>query len=534
MGQRTEFRRIEVGVPSRHTILAVLLALGLGLGACRTGTDDIRRWGTTVQGPRKLIAVLMHDKYSDEIRLDAALTLVSMKPRNGRRVGIEGSDDQPGLMGALTKLPPSARAALVSKLVPALETEIKKPPPVAQGGQAAADPTIPYKDAAFALLTHDGGRLVTDGALRQRLRNVLSAWVSTNFAQRLEDSSQMFSVKQMVTELKADAVRPLPNLIAPGAKIDSLADFVADFGDPATKLAASQRLVSVAKHTTSPEWINQKSPGVEAANKASKLNPTKEQFQAQLAQYQEEELLRVFASMKRVGGAPVVEYLLAFAQDKGQSDKRRAGALAALQGNLERTNRAQASAVLAVAGGDDTPNQLRDVALQRVGEFPRPVVVEDLYKLFGSENWKVRWVAAELILKMSDTSHLPEFFDKLGKAKDMAITEPLRYGSIISEMKGSTKPEDAVRSQLRSSEPVPARLTALGYYYSKGTAKDLGTIANYAQDRARTPTCKEGAQDCEWKCNVSTDGKQETKDITTVGEFVEFCVKPAMEKRGAK
>jgi hypothetical protein len=535
MGQRTEFRRFEVGVPLRHASVAVLLAMALGLGACRTGTDDIQRWGTTVQGPRKLIAVLTHDKYSDEIRLEAALTLVSMKPRNGRRVGIEGSDDQPGLMGALSQLPPSARAGLVSKLVPALEAEIKKPPPVVQGGQAAADPTVPYKDAAFALLTHDGGRLVSDSNLRQRLRTALSSWVSTNFAQRLEDSSQMFSVKQVVTELKADAVRTLPNLITPGApKIEALSDFVADFGDPATKLAASQRLVAVAAHTSSQEWINQKSPGVEAANKASKLNPTKEQFQAQLAQYQEEELLRVFASMKRVGGAPVTEFLLKFAQDKTQSDKRRAGALAALQGNLDRTNRAQANSVLAVAGAEDTPDMVRDVALQRVGEFPRAVVVEDLYKLFGSGNWKVRWVAAELILKMSDTSHLPEFFDKIGKAKDMAITEPLRYGSIISEMKGSTKPEDAVRSQLGSSEPVPARLTALGYYYAKGTGKDLGTISNYASDRSKTPTCKEGAQDCEWKCNVSADGKQETKDITTLGEFVEFCVKPAMEKRGAK
>src|SRR5687768_15846770 len=155
MGQRTEFRRFEVGVPLRHTSVAVLLAMAVGLGACRTGSEDIRRWGTTVQGPRKLIAVLTHDKYSDEIRLEAAMTLVSMKPRNGRRVGIEGGDDQPGLMGALTQLPPNARAGLISKLVPALESEIKKPPPVTQGGQAAADPTVPYKDAAFALLTHD-------------------------------------------------------------------------------------------------------------------------------------------------------------------------------------------------------------------------------------------------------------------------------------------------------------------------------------------------------------------------------------------
>ena len=74
---------------------------------------------------------------------------------------------------------------------------------------------------------------------------------------------------------------------------------------------------------------------VEAANKASKLSPKPEQFRAQLEQYQEEELLRVFASMKRVGGQPAVDYLLGFAENKANSDKKRANALAALQGNLE-------------------------------------------------------------------------------------------------------------------------------------------------------------------------------------------------------
>src|SRR5678816_2388836 len=104
--------------------------------------------------------------------------------------------------------------------------------------------------------------------------------------------------------------------------------------------------------------------------------------------------------MKRIGGTPVVDFMLRFAQDKTQSAKSRAGALAALQGNLERTNPAHAEAILAVAGAPDTPDQVRDVALSRVAEFPRAVVVERLYSLFSTPTWKVRWVAAELILKM--------------------------------------------------------------------------------------------------------------------------------------
>src|SRR5688572_7352832 len=111
----------------RTTLLgALVLAFGIGLTGCRTGSDDIERWANTSQGPRKLVAVLTHDKYPMELRLEAALTLVRMKPRGGRRIGIQGTDEQPGLIGALTHMDPASRGAIVAQLVPALTTEIVK------------------------------------------------------------------------------------------------------------------------------------------------------------------------------------------------------------------------------------------------------------------------------------------------------------------------------------------------------------------------------------------------------------------------
>jgi hypothetical protein len=534
-GQTTKSATWSGGVRKNFGVFAgsLLLALAFSTGGCRTDKAKVERWATTVQGPKKLIAVLTHDKYPIDLRVEAALALVSMKPRNGRRVGIDGSDEHPGLITSLGQLPPAARTAIIARLVPALEAQVMRPPPVVQGGQVAPDPSVPYKDASFALLTHERGRLVTDAGLRQRLRTALSHWISTGFAQRYDDSSQTYSVKQMVTELRADAVKTLPAQIVPGAsKIDAMSELIADFGDAPTKLAASERLVVVAKETTSENWIRQKSPGVEAANKASKLTPTPEQFKAQMQQYQEEELLRIFASMKRISGPPVVEFLLRFSQDKNQSAKLRSGALAALQGHIDRASAAHAEAVLAVAAAADTPDQVRDIALLRVGEFPRAVVIERLYGLFSNDNWKVRWVAAELVLKMSDTSQLKEFFDRLGRIEGMAMTEALRYGALISEMKGPQKPLDVVNGFLGSTHPVEARATALGYYYNKGTPADLPRLTPLMKDAQKAPTCAKDAQDCEWKCEVAADGKRETKDISTLGEFVEFCVKPAVEKRG--
>ena len=523
---------MQLGASTGRALAAATVVAALALGACRTSSEDVSRWAATSQGPRKLVAVLTHEKYPLDLRVEAALALIEMKPRAGRRVGIQGSDDQIGLIAALAQLPPATRSALVSQLVPRLETAMKEPRPKPTGAEVPLDPAIPYKDAAFALLSHNGGALVTEPALRDRLRSAIIEFTTTNFAERLDDSSQLYGVEQVMRELKPDGVRPLPAMMTPGAaKIDRMAELVADFGDDATRLAASQRLVTIAKETDSNAWLKQKAPLVEAANKASKLTPPPDLFQKQLVQYQEEELLRVMTSMKRLGGKPVVEYLIAFAEDGTRKEKLRSAALVALQGKLDRSSTAHADAVLAIASAADTPDSLRDAALQRVAEFPREMVLSKLYGLFDHANWKVRWVAAGLILRMSDTSELEAFFHRLGKAEGMSISEPLRYGGLLASMKGPPAPAEAADKFARASYPAQVRTSALGYYYAVGTRADLPKVEAYARDRMRAPSCQKDSKECEWKCEVASGGSREAKDIATIGDFVTYCIKPVMEAR---
>jgi hypothetical protein len=159
------------------------------------------------------------------------------------------------------------------------------------------------------------------------------------------------------------------------------------------------------------------------------------------------------------------------------------------------------------------------------------MVVDRLYALFKDPTWQVRWVAAELVLKMSDTGQLPEFFDRIGSSSDgMSITEPLRYGQAIATMKGPQSAVEIVQSHLDSG-PAGARLTALGYYYHAGTPADLARLDAVRNDKTKVPECSEQAKDCEWKCDIVVSGARETKDIKTVGEFYEFCVKPVLEQR---
>ncbi len=503
--------------------------------ACRTTEEDIQRWGETLNGPKKLEAVMRSDKYAFDLRTEAALTLIRMKPRNGRRIGIEGSDDpeQIGIIAVLVSLPKDVRTKVVSRLIPLLDENIKQA--AAQKASSNQDASFPYKDTMFALLTHDNGSLIGGEDERRQLRESLSSWVADDFAGHLDEPSQIFSVDQVLAVLRDQGVRRLPDLLTPNApKLDRLVQFIADLGDDETKLRASQKLVEVATYSASQKWKEDRAPAVKKANQESKLNPTPKQFEDQLAQYQEEELIRLFSSMKKIGGKPVVDYLIGFASQKTQPEKQRVAALAALENNLDKNDTKHADAMLALASANDSPDSVRDLSLRRIGEMPRKNVISRLFGLFDHPNWKVRWVAAELVLKMSDSTQLGEFMTRLGQVKNMALAEPLRYGELLSDMKGPQKPSDFVPPYVEPSHKVPVRLTALSWYFHTGTTSDIEMLKRWSADKAATPKCAPDAKDCEWKCEAPTaDGKTDIRDITKVGEFVLYCVIPEIERRNA-
>jgi hypothetical protein len=76
------------------------------------------------------------------------------------------------------------------------------------------------------------------------------------------------------------------------------------------------------------------------------------------------------------------------------------------------------------------------------------------------------------------------------------------------------------------------RLSALGCYYDKGTTDDLASVMAFKSDSQKVPSCREDAKQCAWDCTVvGKNKKANVKTVKTVGDFVEFCLVPAMEKR---
>jgi hypothetical protein len=506
----------------------VAVSLLLGVVGCAVSESDVRRWEGTERGPEKLVAVLTHGKYSIPLRTEAAMSLIRMKPRAGKRVGI----DQ--LITALGTLDEESLRNIVIGMTPELVKEIEAPPPLKKpDGTIEPDATVPFKDAGFAMLSHEPP-LVADEKSKTDLTSALIKWTQTDFEDRIENGAQAYGVEQMMRFFGAPAVKGLPALMTEqSSKVDRIASLISDLGDPETKQKASEQLRTLAETIDSPAWIDKEKPLVQEANKRSNANIDDARLAIQLEKFQEQELIKIFTSMKRVGGRPVIDYCLKFAANPKNSEERRKAALAALEGRIDRNNAADIDKIFNVAKDDNTPDSVRDLAFARLGELPKEQIVPKLYTLFDAKKWKVRWVAASLVLRTMTTKGIAEFMRRLpaGSNQKMGLSEPTQYGALIAKMDapaGEPKPRDAIMPYLAAKELGP-RLTALGYFF-EGKKADVGVVQSQEASNTPIPKC-EKEDECGWTCVVpKAPGSQETdqKTITTIGEFVKFCVEPSM------
>jgi hypothetical protein len=529
----------------RRVLLGVTLGVvALSASGCRVAESDVKRWETTQRGPYKLVAVVTHDKYLWELRTDAALSLIRMPPRGGVRQGIgflvDKYKDEEGEQrdGALTQLSDEARRQVVDRMAPLLIKELEPPPPPhTADGRLPPDPTIPFKDATFAMLVHEPP-LISNDKTRQDLRAALTKWAATGFEDRIENGAQQFGLEQMMRYLGPESVKTLPAIINENTgRIDRIAALVNDVGDEATKLKASEALQVLAQKYNSKEWLDGQTKLVIESNTRNKVTATEAQVAAQLDKIQERRLTEeVFPAMKKVGGRPSVDYLFSYAAESKYSADRRKLALAALEGRVDKNSPTDLDRIFAIAKNEDTPDSVRDVAFTRMGEFPKEQIVPKLYTLFEPKKWKTRWVAGETVLKtFSSTKQVPDFLARLPRtpATKMGMTEPLSFGGRIRALEpqpGDPKPRDVITPYLTSKDLGP-RLTALGFFW-EGKKADRGAVSAFESDATLLPKC-EKEDECSWSCDVpKAPGSKETepKELKTVGDFVKLCLVPSMDK----
>lgn len=527
----------------RSASWVALAALPVVAAGCRVNEDDVKRWEQTQRGPYKLVAVITHDKYPLELRTEAAMSLIRMPPRGGVRQGIkfliEKYKDEEGdeREGALNQLAPDMRQQLVDRLVPLLIEELKAPPPArTPEGRLPPDPTIPFKDASFAMLIHEPP-LVSNEETKKELKNALMKWAQTGFEDRVENGSQQYGLEQMMRALGPESVKTLPSLVSENtARIDRIAGLIKDIGDDNAKLELSKQLVVLADKYNSADWVAGQTKIVKEFNAKNNANANEQQVAAQVDKIQERRLTEeVFPAMKRVAGKPSVDWLVKYASDNTKPASRRKLALAALEGNLDKNNKEELDKLFAIAKNNDVPDEVRDVAFARMDEFPKEQILNKLYSLADSPKWKVRWVAFDHALRTLNVKQLGDFMNRLPKssASKFSQAEALGYAATIRGDKFEGDPKAKLDAILpyRDSKDIGPKLVALGYFWGKKDDKKY--VQSHADDRDPVPKCDADDKECAWQCDVpKAPGSKETEvhEAKTVGDWVKFCLLPNMDK----
>jgi hypothetical protein len=138
-----------------------------------------------------------------------------------------------------------------------------------------------------------------------------------------------------------------------------------------------------------------------------------------------------------------------------------------------------------------------------------------------------------MIVKMITTKDLPDFMHHLpqnDKTK-IGMSEPISTGGTIMTMdpQGGPKPRSVMKEFLDSKD-LGAKLVAIGSYYQAKKSEASGAIVPLESDKSPVPKCDPGDQ-CGWTCDVAKPGSKETetKTVTTVGEFVKWCIEPSLQ-----
>ncbi len=528
------------GIGLRVRTLFVIATVGTSLlGGCAVSTGDVTRWESTEHGPDKLEAVFSNKKYDVELRKAAALSLIRMAPRAGVRIGTKilferhKDEENKDIESSFAKLEAGDRAKLVASLAPDLIAKMAGSAPVPSAdGKVAADATIPYKDAAFALLSSEKPKLISDPAIEKALTEAVIKWNQTNFEARIDNAAQAFGVEQMLQFFKAPAVKNIPVLMTPTAyRLDRMAKLVADLGDDDTKSRASTALVAVARKVDTVEWFDNTRKDTQASNLKSGYNKvTKEQLEKQVQGQQDRKFSEdIMPSMKRIGGRAVVQYLLEVAGDPKRSDERRKLAFAALEGRVDKAQADDTAKLFAVGADEKTSDEVRTMAFARIGELPKEATKDKLFALFTAKSWKTRYLAAGIVLKSSAPKDLPEFLAKLpgGSKPVSALTEGLTYGAIIRQMTDIAGTRREMDAALKSKS-LGAKMTALGYFQN-GPKSDAAAVALLKADKAAVPTCTD-AEECGWTCAFqAAPGKEpEMRAVKTVGDVATVCIEPTL------
>ncbi len=475
-------------------IMVLGVAVGLGLAGCKVDSDDVQQWKGTVKGPTRLAAVIESDRYSPDLRTEAALAMVEMD-----RSDVDGVALLKKSLADLQADDPEAARQIVTGMIPRLQDLLSTEP--AQAGAAPDALEVRAKDAAYMVIAF------ARPEDRDPLVRSVVGWYSADFEGR--SLAGDYSAEQVTRALGADAavmlVGTLDAKMTPQAMV-KIAQIIAEDGDAETKDRAAERLVEIEKQMEKSEFVSWLGDQIRASLEASGEEADAQRVAA-LALYNRESYLNqgVIAAMHHLGDQEMVATrLLRIADTKpGPNDPqawverlnaRRATALKALEGHVSR---AHLNRLLSIALDSSNPIEVRDYAFDRVGDVQSSDAIGRLWPLVelvgctggscsGSQRLdkRLRWRAGELVLSLGGPSIISAFSQRLPSAAGIQY-EPEELEGYATRMSQMTPLPTSTVLDLLDSGQWWNRVVALRYLERRGGENQVPAMKRLVSDEVQ-------------------------------------------------
>ena len=472
-------------------LVVICSVASLVLAGCKVDSDDVQQWKETVKGPTRLRAVIGSDRYSPELRTEAALAIVEMDRNDIDALSI--------LSKAFDELQRQDRATsetIVGGMIPRLQALLSTEPDLEA---SAPDPVqVRAKDAAYMVIPY------APESSRNELIRAVVGWYSADFEGR--SLAGDYSAEQVTRALGAEAagmlVDALHEKMPPQAMI-KIAEIIGEDGDEQTRKRAGARLVTIEKAMEKPSFVKWLAVEIRESLKASgeRVDPARV---SSLAVYNRENYINQGAlpAMHHLGEQALVSNrLLAIADTKAGADDttawverlnaRRATALKALEGHVTR---AHLNRLLSIALDSNNPVEVRDYAFDRVGDIRSRDAIPRLWPLVESVGCtatsctasdklakRLRWRAGELVLSLGGSATIEPFSQRLPSSAGIQY-EPEELEGYATRMSQMTPPPTSTVMALLNSPRWWNRVVALRYLERRGGEADIPAMKQLMSD----------------------------------------------------
>ncbi len=470
-----------------------LLGALVGTG-CKVDSDDVQTWKGTVKGPTRLVAVLGSERYSSELRTEAALAIVEMD-----RSDVDALTLLKRALDDLRGEDPMASRTIVTGMIPRLKALLAEEPAPDQTGP---DPTqVRAKDAAYMVIPY------APASSKDELIRAVLSWYSEDFEGR--SLAGDYSAEQVTRALGSEAASMLVDALhaqmRPQAMI-KISEIIGEDGDAETKERAGNRLIAIEKEMEKPAFVKWLSNEIRASMSESGESIDEKRVSA-VALFNRENYINQGAlpSMHHLAGQEAVAArLLAIADTKpGPNDAkawverlnaRRATALKALEGHVGRPH---LNRLLSIALDGSNTIEVRDYAFDRIGDIRSRAAIPRLWPLVertgcvgsgcsqaGKLDKRLRWRAGELVLSLGGPSTIESFSQRLPSASGIQY-EPEELEGYATRMSQMTPPPTSTVMGLLDSQQWWNRVVALRYLERRGGERDVPAMKQRMTDASQ-------------------------------------------------